>query len=61
MNDTAQPGAQALTRQAALPALDFMRSDILADTGNWRQDGALIVDVGQPNKKNTLASNSRCW
>jgi hypothetical protein len=34
---TVQPGAQELTGQAALPALDFMRSDILADTGNWRE------------------------
>jgi uncharacterized protein YukJ len=45
----AQPGAQELTGQAALPALDFMRSDILADTGNWRESDPMDgTDIPEP-------------
>jgi uncharacterized protein YukJ len=75
----APAGSHELTGQAALPALDFMRSDLLADTGSWGdgihdthmnqgstkgfvhrpgddsndhndvwQDGAVMVDVGEP-------------
>ncbi len=32
----AQPGFSNLTGTAALPALDFLRSDVLAETGPWR-------------------------
>lgn len=32
----AEAGSHDLTGQAALPALDFLRGDILADTGAWR-------------------------
>jgi hypothetical protein len=39
----AAPGFHDLTGTAALPALDFLRSDVLAETGPWRlsdvQDG----------------------
>lgn len=31
-----QPGPQDLTGRDALPALDFLRSDLLANTGKWR-------------------------
>ena len=34
-------GAQDLTGQADLPALDFLRSDILANTGNWRDSDVM--------------------
>jgi uncharacterized protein YukJ len=36
-----ESGAQDLTRQADLPALDFLRSDILANTGNWRDSDVM--------------------
>jgi hypothetical protein len=32
----AAPGFHNLTRTNKLPALDFLRSDVLAETGNWR-------------------------
>jgi uncharacterized protein YukJ len=32
----AKPGFHDLTRTAALPALDFLRTDVLAETGHWR-------------------------
>jgi uncharacterized protein YukJ len=32
----APPGATELTGQTQLPALDFLRSDVLAETGAWR-------------------------
>ena len=32
----AKPGFHDLTGTAALPALDFLRTDVLADTGQWR-------------------------
>ena len=36
------PGAQTLTGQAALPALDFIRaSDVLANTGQWRDSDVM--------------------
>jgi uncharacterized protein YukJ len=34
--DSAPAGSKALTRLTKLPALDFVRSDILSDTGPWR-------------------------
>jgi len=37
----AAPGLQTLTGQAALPALDFVRSDILDETGNWRDSDVM--------------------
>ena len=44
----APQGFADLTGQAALPALDFFRSDILAETGDWRpsdpMDGTLHAD-----------------
>jgi hypothetical protein len=40
LNATA-PGSQELTGTAALPALDFMRSDLLADTGKWRDSDVM--------------------
>jgi uncharacterized protein YukJ len=39
--NAAAPGSQELTGTAALPALDFMRSDLLADTGKWRDSDVM--------------------
>lgn len=45
----AAPGAQALTDQESLPALDFLRSDILANTGKWRDSGVMDgTDLPEP-------------
>lgn len=45
---TAQSGFSDLTGVNALPALDFLRSDVLAETGPWRpsdsMDGSLEVE-----------------
>jgi len=38
---TAAGGEHDLTGHAALPALDFMRSDVLADTGKWRDSDVM--------------------
>jgi uncharacterized protein YukJ len=44
----ADAGSHELTGQAALPALDFLRSDLLASTGKWRDsdvmDGSNTVE-----------------
>lgn len=37
----ADAGSQDLTGQAALPALDFLRSDLLANTGKWRDSDVM--------------------
>jgi uncharacterized protein YukJ len=37
----AAEGFKQLTGTAALPALDFLRSDILAGTGPWRESGVM--------------------
>jgi uncharacterized protein YukJ len=37
----AEAGPQELTGQSALPALDFMRSDLLANTGKWRDSDVM--------------------
>lgn len=37
----ASPGPTDLTGQSALPALDFQRSDILKNTGDWRRSGPM--------------------
>ncbi|KJC57930.1 hypothetical protein UP10_27200 [Bradyrhizobium sp. LTSPM299] len=37
----ANSGSQALTGQKALPALDFLRSDLLANTGKWRDSDVM--------------------
>ena len=46
----ADNGSRELTGQKALPALDFMRSDLLANTGKWRDsdvmDGSEDVEPG---------------
>jgi uncharacterized protein YukJ len=51
----AQAGAQALTEQQKLPALDFVRSDLLANTGNWRDsdvmDGSDVVEPAASLKR----------
>jgi uncharacterized protein YukJ len=38
---TADAGSHDLTSQAALPALDFLRSDLLANTGKWRDSDVM--------------------
>ncbi|QBR01816.1 DUF2278 family protein [Paraburkholderia pallida] len=38
---SAAPGSHDLTGQAALPALDFQRSDFLANTGSWRDSDVM--------------------
>ena len=61
--DGAPAGAQDLTGQGAFPALDFMRSDLLAQTGKWRDsdvmDGtrrhvATPADPGAPPQEREL-------
>jgi uncharacterized protein YukJ len=37
----AQAGSHDLTGETALPALDFMRSDLLANTGKWRDSDVM--------------------
>jgi uncharacterized protein YukJ len=37
----AEAGSHDLTDQTALPALDFMRSDLLAGTGKWRDSDVM--------------------
>ncbi|HLG80819.1 MAG TPA: DUF2278 family protein [Bradyrhizobium sp.] len=37
----AEAGSHDLTGQAALPALDFLRSDVLANTGKWRDSDVM--------------------
>ena len=37
----AAPGFHDLTRKHALPALDFLRSDVLAQTGDWRESDVM--------------------
>ena len=37
----APAGKQDLTGQTALPALDFMRSDLLSETGDWRDSDVM--------------------
>ena len=37
----AEAGSQDLTGQSALPALDFLRSDLLANTGKWRDSDVM--------------------
>ena len=45
----AAPGAQDLTGQPNLPALDFLRSDILANTGKWRDSDVMDgSDIPEP-------------
>ena len=42
-------GSHDLTGQAALPALDFMRSDLLANTGKWRDSDVMDgSDTAEP-------------
>jgi len=36
-----EAGSQDLTGQSALPALDFLRSDLLANTGKWRDSDVM--------------------
>ncbi|MCL2450420.1 MAG: YukJ family protein [Polyangiaceae bacterium] len=43
----AAPGPRVLTGERALPALDFLRSDVLADTGPWRDSD--VMD-GSPDR-----------
>ncbi len=37
----AEAGAHELTGQTALPALDFLRSDVLSNTGRWRDSDVM--------------------
>ena len=50
---SAAPGQQALTGQDNLPALDFIRGDILANTGNWR-DSAVMDGTDIPDPAGSL-------
>jgi uncharacterized protein YukJ len=46
----AEAGSHDLTDQNALPALDFMRSDLLAGTGKWRDSDVMDgSDVPEPS------------
>ncbi len=57
----ADHAAQELTGTAKLPALDFMRSDLLANTGRWRDsdvmDGSDVVEPVASLKR--LLTNAR--
>ena len=45
----AAPGVQTLTCQDQLPALDFFRSDILSNTGKWRDSDVMDgTDLPEP-------------
>jgi uncharacterized protein YukJ len=45
----AAPGAQDLTDQDELPALDFLRSELLTDTGKWRDSDVMDgSDIPEP-------------
>jgi uncharacterized protein YukJ len=61
----ASPGQTELTDKAALPALDFQRSDILADTGDWRRsdpmDGSDQIDPAGTMKRLLLSAHSAGW
>jgi uncharacterized protein YukJ len=50
----APAGSQDLTGQSALPALDFMRSDVLANTGAWR-DSDVMDGSDQPEPVASLS------
>ena len=41
MLQAAAAGSQILTGQSSLPALDFVRSDVLANTGDWRDSDVM--------------------
>lgn len=46
----AEAGSQDLTSEAALPALDFLRSDLLATTGKWRDSDVMDgSDAAEPS------------
>ena len=46
----AQAGSADLTGQSALPALDFLRSDLLQNTGKWRDSDVMDgSDDAEPN------------
>jgi hypothetical protein len=45
----AASGSNVLTGQSSLPALDFLRSDILANTGKWRDSDVMDgTDLPEP-------------
>jgi uncharacterized protein YukJ len=57
----APAGAQTLTGQSELPALDFLRSDLLDNTGNWRDsdvmDGSDIPEPAASLKRLLIKAN----
>ncbi len=57
---TAPPGKSILSGTNALPALDFLRSTILDDTGGWQESDVLDGSPGQepPTRLNALLSKA---
>jgi uncharacterized protein YukJ len=43
----AAPGFQDLTDTQALPALDFLRSEVLSETGSWQDSGVMDGSVDE--------------
>ena len=63
--DAAPPGSKALTGMSKLPALDFVRSDILGETGPWRDsdpmDGSDGVEPVASLKRLLLTALENAW
>jgi hypothetical protein len=56
----AKAGSHDLTGQAALPALDFMRSDLLANTGKWRDSDVMDgSDTAEPAVRSSACCRKR--
>ena len=60
-----EAGRNDLTGQSALPALDFLRSDILKDTGDWRRsdpmDGSDAPEPVASVKRLLTQAQSQSW
>jgi len=63
--NSAPAGAKALTGATKLPALDFMRSDILSETGPWRDsdpmDGSDAVEPVASLERLFLSARDNAW
>ncbi len=63
--NSAPAGPKALTGVTKLPALDFMRSDIVSETGPWRDsdpmDGSDAVEPVASLKRLFLSARDNAW
>jgi uncharacterized protein YukJ len=61
----AAPGFTDLTGNSAIPALDFLRSEVLAETGNWREsdvmDGSDQVEPAATLKRLLQNAHTHGW